>query len=177
MNEADPTFVRRKFTITERLDQTLQEMAARHYQGNVSLCLRAAIESHRETLEGDGQFAVRQVVRQLDTLQQAMQELQADVDNALVERDEVQKETQLRSAVWGVELTEGMQTIIDALNSSGSPLRIEDLLEQTELNPPQLQKNLGRLVDLGFVVETTDGKQRYGRAGQINASKNRGGLQ
>ncbi|GAB7018737.1 helix-turn-helix domain-containing protein [Halostagnicola bangensis] len=176
MNEADPTFVRRKFTITERLDQTLQEMAARHYQGNVSLCLRAAIESHRETLEGDGQFAARQVARQLDTLQQGMQELRADVDNASVERDEGQK-TELRSAVWGVELTGEMQTIIDSLDSSGSPLRMGDLLEQTELNPPQLQENLARLVDLGFVVETTDGKQRYRHAGQVNSPKDREGLQ
>ncbi|ARS89334.1 hypothetical protein [Natrarchaeobaculum aegyptiacum] len=174
MTEADPTFVRRKFTITERLDQTLQKMATRHYQGNVSLCLRAAIESHRKTLEGDGQFAARQVARQLDALQQGMQELQADVDNASVGRDEGQKETELRSAVWGVELTEGMQIIIDALDSSGSPLRMEDFLEQTELNPSQLQESIARLVDLGFVVETTDGKQRYRHAGQNISSQNRG---
>ncbi|WP_323173201.1 helix-turn-helix domain-containing protein [Natrialba sp. PRR66] len=177
MNEADPTFVRRKFTITERLDQTLQEMAARHYQGNVSLCLRAAIESHRETLEGDGQFAARQVARQLDLLQQGMRDLQADLDDVVVEMADEETEPEPRSAMWGVGLADEMQVILDALDSSGSPLRLEDLLEQSELNPPQLQKNLARLVDLGFVVETTDGKRRYGHAGQINSSKNQGGLQ
>jgi len=46
------TFIRRKFTITESLDDVLTGMASQHYQGNVSLCIRAAIEDHRGTLAG-----------------------------------------------------------------------------------------------------------------------------
>ena len=50
-------FTRRKFTIPRRLDEDLVRVAEDHYQGNVSLCLRAAFEDHKQTLNGEGEIA------------------------------------------------------------------------------------------------------------------------
>lgn len=171
MTGRDPTFVRRKFTITEVLDKTLQEVATRHYQGNVSLCLRAAIESHRESLEGEGEFAAHQIKRQLDGLEQGIQEVQADIDQIPVETTEDEGNGISESVRWGVKMMDEMPAIVEVLDDASSPLRLEDLLEQTELPPPRLQADLSRLVDRGLVVETMDGRQRFGLAGEVNSSR------
>ena len=76
-----------------------------------------------------------------------------------------------QSVRWGVEMTDGMPAIFEALDDASSPLRLEDLLEQTELPPPRLQADLSRLVDRGLVVETTDGRQRFGLAGEVSSSR------
>ena len=172
MTERNPTFVRRKFTITEVLDQTLQEMATRHYQGNVSLCLRAAIESHRENLEGRGEFAAHQVKRQLDGLEQQIQDVQADIVEIPTETTEGERKEIPHSVRWGIKMTEGMLAIVEVLDGVASPLRLEDLLEKTELSPLPLQTELTQLVDQGIVVETADGRQRFGLVGKVNSSRN-----
>ncbi|RQG92831.1 hypothetical protein EA462_00975 [Natrarchaeobius halalkaliphilus] len=169
MTERNPTFVRRKFTITKVLDQMLQEMATRHYQGNVSLCLRAAIESHRENLEGEGEFAAHQIKRQLDGLEQRVQKIQMNVDELPIETAKNEKKGIAQSVQWGIKMADGMPAIVEVLDNASSPLRLEDLLEQTELSPPRLQADLSQLVDHGLVVETTDEQQRFGLAGWVNS--------
>lgn len=174
MTEESSTFVRRKFTITEILDQKLQEIATRHYQGNVSLCLRAAIESHREILEGDGQFAAQRIMQQLGVLQQDIQVLQVDLGDIqeVAFAEGAKDNLGSQSAVWSVQMSDGMLAIIEILKENRPPLRLEDLLEQTELDLPQFQESIARLVDLGIVVETVDGHQRYGLAGQTSPLQN-----
>jgi hypothetical protein len=172
MIDEDPTFIRRKFTITEVLDLTLQQMAARHYQGNVSLCLRAAIESHRQILEGEGQFALQEVQRKLENVDQTVREMQSNLDEILVETVQEEQNVDSQPILCGVQLTDEMSAIVGVLENAQSPLRLEDILEQTELTPVHLQPNLSRLVDRGLVVNTRDGRQRFGLAGRANSSRN-----
>lgn len=166
--------MRRKFTITEVLDQTLEEMAARHYQGNVSLCLRAAIESHRESLEGDGEFAAHQIKRQLDELEQRVQELQSGLDEIPVDATADDDTGASQSVLWGIEMSAGMLTIVQVLDEASSPLRIQDIAEQTELSPQRLQADLSKLVDYGLVIETSDQQQRFSLAGDGSSAEEEG---
>ncbi|WP_434531172.1 hypothetical protein ACODNH_07070 [Haloarcula sp. NS06] len=175
MTDEDPTFIRRKFTITEVLDLTLQQMAARHYQGNVSLCLRAAIESHRQILEGEGQFALQQVQRKLENVEHTVQEMQSKLDEIPVETAEEKQNVDSQPILCGIQLTDEMSSIVEILENAHCPLRLGDILEQTELTPAHLQPNLSRLVDRGLVVITRDGRQRFGLAGRSNSSRNREG--
>lgn len=173
MTTKEPTFIRRKFTITETLDQTLQEIATRHYQGNVSLCLRAAIESHHQVLDGEGQFALQQIERQLNGVEQSVQEIRANLDEIPVETAEEEGGVESQPVAWGIQMEGEMKVIIDVLKTALSPLRIEDLLEQTELAPSRLQADLARLVDSGLVIKTINGPERFGLAGQVNCSQGR----
>jgi len=173
VTERGPTFVRRKFTITEALDQTLEEMATRHYQGNVSLCLRAAIESHRESLEGEGdrELAAHQIKRQLGELEQQVQELQTELNEIPIETTGDDNTGESRSVWLDVGMTTEMRAVVQTLGEASSPLRLEDLLEQTELSPRQLQSDLSNLIDQGLVSKTLDERQRFVLTGDINSAR------
>jgi len=168
MTDEGPTFIRRKFTITEVLDLTLQQMATGHYQGNVSLCLRAAIESHRQILEGEGQFALQQVQRKLENVDQTVQEMQATLGEIPVEESEDKRTVDSQSVMCGIQLTDEMSVIVAVLENARTALRLEDILEQTELAPSHFQTNLSRLVDRGLVITPNDGQQRFSLAGRVN---------
>jgi hypothetical protein len=146
-------------------------MATRHYQGNVSLCLRAAIESHRESLQGEGEFAAHQIKRQIDGLEQRVQELQAGLDEIPVESTNDADTEESQSVLGSIEMTIGMQAIIQTFDEASSPLRLEDLLEKTELPPQELQAELSQLIDWGLIIETVDERQRFALAGDSRTTQ------
>lgn len=174
MTDEYTNFVRRKFTITEVLDEVLQELARRHYQGNVSLCLRTAIESHRDTVEGEGQFSAVQVRRQLDQLERSVGEVQAGLDDIASEAVSTTAGVEAKPRMWGIQMSEGMVAIVGVMEAAEIPLRVDDLREETGLDPPRIRTELSRLVDQGLAVETTDSQFRYGLAGQADSERSRG---
>jgi len=171
MTVDEPVFIRRKFTITESLDRTLREMATRHYQGNVSLCLRTSIESHRETLQGDGQFAMNQIARQLESLDQGQHRLESLVDE-LTELENERSDTDQRSVIEGVGVSSETAAIYKVLCERDTPLRIEDLVERTGGGMEAFQEGLSTLVDLGLVGRTDDPSPRYQLVGKLGSEAN-----
>lgn len=167
----EPVFVRRKFTITESLDRALREMATRHYQGNVSQCLRTSIESHREILQGDGQFAVNQIARQLESLDQGQHRLESLVDKLTESKDEEWAIDQ-QPVIEGVRVPAETAAIYQALAERDTPLRIEDLVERTGVTMETFQEGLSILVDLGLVGRTEDPSPRYQLAGKLGFGTN-----
>lgn len=166
-NNSDSTFVRRKFTITETLDNVLTELAAQNYQGNVSLCLRAAIEDHRATIEGTGteQLAAQKLVRHLERVEEQQEEIKAEI-KAMLDRLEDQNQAESRHHhVSCSGMTEDMHCIYDTLNSTDNELRIDDLAERLDLPASRLQPALGSLVDLGLVVNVGETTSRFQLAG------------
>ncbi|WP_276299378.1 hypothetical protein [Halorussus lipolyticus] len=172
MTADKPVFIRRKFTITESLDRTLQELATRHYQGNVSLCLRASIESHREILQGDGQFAVNQISRQLESLDQGQHRLESLVDE-LTELEDERSATSQQSVIEGVRVSSETAAIYNVLCEQDTPLRIEDIVERTGGHMEAFQEGLSTLVDLGLVGRTDDPSPRYQLVGKLGSEANR----
>lgn len=76
------SFTRRKFTIPEQLDERLVKLADQHYQGNVSLCIRAAIEDHRSTLNETGQDSlhIQRLMSQLESTKSRQAEIHELID-------------------------------------------------------------------------------------------------
>ncbi|MDH5020366.1 hypothetical protein [Halobacterium rubrum] len=163
-----PEFVWRKFTITETLDAVLQEMAASHYQGNVSLCLRAAIESHQAMLRGEGQLAAQQVVRRLDAIDDRQARLTSQLEDFATDDSGVDYGGTISAA--GVELSGEIAEIYTVLAAQSGALRIDDLVEKLDVELEELHAGLTRLVDLGIVTATGDTPSRYCLAGSQRRS-------
>ena len=168
-NNKNSTFVRRKFTITETLDSVLTGMAAQNYQGNVSLCLRAAIEDHRATLEGTGagQLATQRLAVKLDAIEAQQEAIRSAVDS-VQNRTEKRNQTdsgRRRSHGETSGMTDDMRHIYDTVKAADSGLRTDDLAERLDLPASRLQPALGSLVDLGLLVDIGNTTHRFQLAG------------
>lgn len=153
MPDHDIEFTRRKFTIPERLDAVLIELADQHYQGNVSLCIRAAIEDHRSTLEGNSQnsLAIQRLGTQLDDITSHQAELQRAVED-LSDQTDPGDQVLERSSEPAKELTESEHRVYDALTKADDGLRFEDITDRIDLPPSLIQTALGALADQGRVI-------------------------
>mgnify|MGYP006270608697 FL=1 len=162
--DTEPSFIRRKFTITESLDDVLTGMAFQYYQGNVSLCIRAAIEDHRGTLAGDGEIAIQRLIPQVDSInsqQQMIIKLIEDLDSEL----EIIKEKTVATPDTDPEMSTHMQQICDELSKSERGLRLDDLVERLNIPASQVVSSMEDLLEQANIERTSDGKDRYCLAG------------
>ncbi|KAB1192426.1 hypothetical protein GJR96_02800 [Haloferax sp. MBLA0076] len=164
-DEYRPEFIRRKFTITESLDEVLKQMADRYYQGNVSLCLRASIESYREILEGEGYMATRRIERQLENLVDEQRTLLMEITSVRSGLQESHRESADGQQLTEPSMTNEMVRIIELLKTTGDGLEFGDLVEQLDLGMHKVQPALGRLVDRGVVTRTGEDGERFTLAG------------
>jgi predicted transcriptional regulator len=157
-----PEFTRRKFTNTESLDEVLTDIAEQHYQGNISLCLRAAIEDHRTTVNGTKDtIVVEQLSRQIASLQ-TKQEEAASLLKTLeeqVESNEADENHPLQSKT--ASMSDAAQKVYYELYEEDSALRIEDIAERTGQTTSEIQPALGHLIDRGYVVIKPGKSQRF----------------
>jgi hypothetical protein len=163
---SDPTFKRRKFTITESLDAALEELADQNYQGNVSLCIRAAIEDHRETLDGTGSgLLTKQLARRVDELtsrqDRVLESLSKIEEN--IERPQSQAS---HSTDTSEQLPENAALILETLETVGNGLRIDDLTDRLEVPSSRVQPVIGTLIDYGLVTAHGKPPSRYYLAGE-----------
>lgn len=163
---SDITFTRRKFTIPEALDSVLVDLSNRHYQGNVSLCIRAAIEDHRNTLNGTDELSppIQQLLRHLETVETQQHEIQKVIEKIEQNRDNFEddpKHFQRRSEA----MTPSMSIVFEELRTADEGLRFADLQERLGLSSSQLQRTLGSLVDRGFIVDVGTNTERFALVG------------
>ena len=158
--DASP-IIRRKFTLTESLDNQVERLADQHYQGNVSLCLRAAIKEHQQTLSGEGRLALKRLEREVNNLNETVSNLSPDIADVVgeIEGHRPASEHDGPPSISS-EQFEVAQEILEDLHRAETPLRVEDLVERVEAPPRLVIPALGQLVDLGFVVKTPRG-ERY----------------
>lgn len=172
INKEDPTFIRRKFTITETLDGVLTEMAAQNYQDNVSLCLRASIEDHRATLEGTGtdQLASQRLAMKLETIEKQQELIGSTVESVQEQTEEGKRSGSGKRRRNTGEMTDDMRYVYDTVQTADRGLRIGDLVERLDLSASRLQPALGSLVDVGLVVDTGDSTHRFQLAGYTSCN-------
>lgn len=162
-NTREKEFIRRKFTITESLDDVLTRLAEQHYQGNVSLCLRAAIEDHRETLSGEGSVAMQRVLQQLDQLERETASLYPEIEESgeSVSRGE---ESEHENAAQD-SLNNPQQAVVSAVKEAEQGLTADDLVEQVDIHPRTALRTLATLLDNGYVHRERGQEERYRLAG------------
>lgn len=164
-----PTFTRRKFTNTETLDNVLCNLAEEHYQGNVSLCLRAAIEDHRKTLAGTkDEIVVAQMTGQINSLQTQQEEIRTILDELSEQGKATNQQRETQAAVETTLLTDVQQTVYDELVQADEALRMEDIVERTTHPIVDVQPALGKLMDWGYVTVTNGTSQRFQVVGKAD---------
>lgn len=156
--ERSSTITRRKFTLTERLDTELQQLARRHYQDNVSLCLRAAVEDHKSALNGEGRIALKRVEQKTAQLHELIVEINNNLSAVASDIDEGKK---LRSRDAPLSVADDgfsdAQRVLDELHGATIPLRAEDLTERLELSSRRVICGLEQLIDVGSIIESPHG--------------------
>jgi hypothetical protein len=154
-DEDQSTIIRRKFTLTESLDSQVERLADQHYQGNVSLCLRAAIKEHQQTLSGEGRLALKRLEREINNLNDTVSNLNPDIADVVAEIEECRPASE-HDGLPSIssERFEITQEVLEGLHEAETSLRVEDLAERVEAPPRLVIPALGQLVDLGFVVKT-----------------------
>jgi hypothetical protein len=163
---SNATFTRRKFTITEPLDNELVQLAEAHYQGNVSLCIRAAIEDHQQSLRGGGETTSRRLTAQMRELvehQQSMFETLGAIDDRLPETDQLHpkpRDTTVSNTQLSCLPTEAVQ-VLQVFTDAGGSLRIGDVADRVELSIRDVQTAAGLLVDHGYLIRTKSNTERY----------------
>lgn len=161
-SDEESVFTRRKFTITETLDSELDGLADRHYQGNVSLCIRAAIEDHVQTLEGEGDITTRRLIAEVNEVSEGQQALLgkiAAIESAL--EDESQQTPETQQTPQGDSLSTNDRQVLEAIASAEAGLHVDDLLETIDLPKEQTLAALGSLVDRGYVFRVDPNSERY----------------
>jgi len=157
---SDPEIVRRKFTLSQQLDQQLVTMANDHYTGNVSLCLRQAIQDHKASLAGESRLTLKRLRRDIQNVQAGFEDLH-DVLELISERiDTNQSQTDAKQNTTR-DNHRAVTGIREELATCQKPLRCEDLAERLDLKQPQVRRSLGRLIDLGYVTRSREEPNRY----------------
>lgn len=162
IEDEQATFIRRKFTITETLDNVLTNMAEQHYQGNVSLCLRAAIEDHRTSVNGTKDaIVVEQLSRQVASVQTQQEEMVSDIQSIKDQLSSDGSDEDDLDYINDSNMTDAMQMIYTKLFQAEKALRIEDIAEKSNQTTAQIQPALGNLIDQGHVTMIDGNSQRF----------------
>lgn len=171
MENQETEFKRRKFTLPKRLDKVLTDLAAQHYQGNVSLCIRASIEDHRTTLGGTTQepLAVQRLAAHLEDIASRQEQIQTSLET-LTESVESKDTSCEPPHECPVEMTESMHTVYETLETANDGLRFNDITERVKLPASAVQPALGRLVDYGHVIAVGTTTTRFYLAGNTSES-------
>lgn len=158
MSESE--FMRRKFTLTEDLDTDLQKLANRHYDGNVSLCLRTAIADHQASLDGEGQRALRRVERTLRSVDEQSDTLVETIETVadLTQQAIDQHESTLPLTTGGEPIRDA-EAIYRLLRECDGSLRVNDIVERLDRSPRRVLQGLELLVDHAYIA--SDPNDRY----------------
>ncbi|MFC6874123.1 helix-turn-helix domain-containing protein [Halobellus marinus] len=158
---SESAFTRRKFTITESLDAVLEEMAEQNYQGNVSLCLRAAIEDHKQTLDGtDSGLMTQQLANRINDIE-VQQNRVLDTLNEIESHLDQQQTQSGTSKFDSNDLPGEAERILNELESAESGLRVDGLAERLGLPTSRVQPVLSSLLDYGLVAANDSAPGRY----------------
>lgn len=160
-DEGSSTITRRKFTLTERLDTELQQLAARYYQDNVSLCIRSAIEDHKGTLADEGRIALKRLEQETSHHRELLSKLSDDTADIAKAIEEMQSggNHDVPSSITSEGFDDATQ-VLDELHAAATPLRGGDLTERLELSPRRVTHALEQLIDMGSIVESPH-SERY----------------
>lgn len=155
----ESSFTRRKFTLTEDDDEELQQLADRHYDGNVSLCIRAAVADHSSNLEGNGQRAMNRLARQMRTVTEQSSQLDEDVSTLISKTDKIAAghTPTLPFRVESSQLQDA-EFVYRLFRRKSTGLRIDDVLEQSELPPQRVLQAVELLIDLAYLHRTTNNR-------------------
>ncbi|WP_152421935.1 hypothetical protein [Natrialba chahannaoensis] len=146
-------------TILERHMQLLDQMATERYAGNRSACLRAAIEDHARSLEGENEFEVEQLVVAVQDLEERVSDVQRSLQENLEEKptgEDLKQTPQHQN-----KDSERQHQIYELISSQGS-ISLNQIASHVDAPLVELESTLQTLCDRGLVNKTSSsGRLEY----------------
>jgi len=161
--------VEKKFKLSNPLKKKLKKYATRHYQGNASQLIRAAINDHFRTLEKENEYEVQRLENKISSLEDQISELVNQVEE-IQQQSLAQYVVEPTSSIKHsnnsnqdsptVSTTESkgsatVQNEIYNLLSKQGRLSVAEIAEHIDEGPLEIQENINQLVEnRGFVTST-----------------------
>lgn len=144
--------VRRNFSLLERNVELLDEMAAKEYAGNKSACLRAAIEDHARSLEGETELEVKKLAASFRELEKTVEQIQATLEEDL--RQESTREVN-DSRVGSQSSDSGIQYQVYELIPVGGSVSLSRIASKLDESLVEVERTLEILRERGLVNKIT----------------------
>jgi hypothetical protein len=122
-------FVRPSLTMTERHLNLLDEWANEAYAGNRSACIRAAIEDHANSLEGENEFSVKKLESAVEDLEKQFVER---MDSFVEGSSEDTHDDRSNAPSEGQNRSSGIQHRIYRTIPEQDSISLDEILSQSE---------------------------------------------
>lgn len=163
-DRSSPEIIRRKFSLTKRHDDIIDELADKHYGGNRSQCVRSALEDHARTLDGVGEPLLRQIADDVSEVKERFSSLQENLeDSDKYHPTEVDSGTDENVVLTSEEeFSDEMWVVYRRLsNKFPGDLSEEEIVTEIELPAVDIRHALIDLVDAGFAQKEMKGGTAY----------------
>ncbi|GAB7018738.1 hypothetical protein [Halostagnicola bangensis] len=134
-------------------------MATERYAGNRSACLRAAIEDHARSLEGENEFEVKQLIATVQDLEKKVDDLKIASQENLEEKSAAENSRQNHQHQ---SKDSGRQHQIYELIPTQGSISLNQIASQVDGPLVELESTLQTLCDRDIVNETrSSGRIEY----------------
>lgn len=131
----------------------LEEMANDAYAGNRSACLRAAIEDHARTLEGEDELAVKK----LESVVRELGEQIAEVKQSLPDDSSENQSSEGTEAVLQQRSTnQSNQHQVYQIISTRGAVSLEEILSEIDVSLVEVADTLQSLCERGLITNCSD---------------------
>jgi chromosome segregation ATPase len=170
---SDSSLRTKKFHLEKSLKQELKKYAEKHYQGNASQFIRAAIKDHVRTLEGESEYDLKKLQIKLEKIEETLAELRQTISESnhsqpSVQHQQSQLTQQIRKQSDSDEQSpppsgrnSRLQTrIYRSLEDADSlQLTLGELSQQTDSDISELASTIETLVDRGLLRSVSHTEQ------------------
>jgi predicted transcriptional regulator len=165
------TLTTKKFKLRSGLKGELETYADQHYQGNSSALIRVALKAHFRSLEGENEYAVKELEKRIADLEQQIGAFLDQIDENLEQlskEDTVDRSVMSESSADSnqndltVETAEpqgsaDLQNEIYLLLSEQGPMTVPEIANQIDEDPLKIHVNISQLIEeyglIGYTEE------------------------
>lgn len=163
---ADSTSVsttRRNISLSESNDEMLDEMAAKHFNGNVSQLIRAAVLDYQEDSEDGDRHEISLLRKDLEKIRESVEGIEESIESleGRVTRVEQQGESERLLEPDMTEISSDARKVQQIFIDLEGVLSVEDVLAEASIPPRKVCAALGHLLDTGHV------QQRQSESGEL----------
>lgn len=166
-DQAGVEFVKRKFSLTREVDDTLDSLADDYHGGNRSRCVRCAIRDHERTQEGEDELVIKALNVKVEKLIEELNDLQNFVKENVTTQPVIVKQSldsnnasdQIESedSISGDNVAKKARLVLNTIKEADSAsLSKDSIVDQSELSKQEVRLGITHLVNKDMLVEDTE---------------------
>ncbi|WP_146047450.1 helix-turn-helix domain-containing protein [Haloferax marisrubri] len=150
---SESEFVRTRVCLTNRHKEKLEECADEHHAGNLSMCMRSAIDDHARVLNGQHAINVDRVKQIANSLHEEVDELSSQLDDLNIQENTNEESDSEHHAP--------INDVHQALIEERDQARPSDLAETLDISRQSALLAAEKLVDRGVVARQPAQEPKY----------------